>query len=327
MHGYIYKIENSVNGKLYVGKTQKTLEQRFREHLMEANRYKKDPDHFSYQSRLYPAMTKYGVHNFKISVIEQVDLDNICEREKYWISELHTVESGYNIAPGGLGGALFKGHKHSQHTKDLISLIHKGKTQDPAFVARRTASLGHHIQNLETGEIFKSIDLAQKKYGGTPWIAATSKGKSNGYHWIFLPKNDLVGLSEEERANLIRSYEADLHQRLREGRAKAQITRDNWPKERKLQLRQKASQNSQKHHQQMSVTEKQRLSASLKNAQNRHFEELLRRINKDEFIDLYVSQHKSREYMQQKYTITSWTLDRLIKTFNCSRKKSRCAGE
>lgn len=34
---YIYKIENNINGKIYIGKTLNTPEQRWKEHVRDSN--------------------------------------------------------------------------------------------------------------------------------------------------------------------------------------------------------------------------------------------------------------------------------------------------
>lgn len=56
--GYIYKIENKLNGKKYIGQTIKSLEKRFSQHK---NNYTKS--YFS-QLALYQAFQKYGIDNF-----------------------------------------------------------------------------------------------------------------------------------------------------------------------------------------------------------------------------------------------------------------------
>ena len=92
---YIYQIQNDVNGKLYVGKTEFSIEKRFKEHCNDAfnNRNEKRP--------LYSAMRKYGIEHFHISLIEETD--NPEEREKYWIEYLGTFRDGYNATIGGDG--------------------------------------------------------------------------------------------------------------------------------------------------------------------------------------------------------------------------------
>ena len=106
--GYIYKITNKLNGKIYIGKTSSTVEKRFKEHLIVVDRCIKNQDKSYYKhSRLYNSMCKYGVENFEIEEVECVDDALLNEREIYWISTLKTqdVTIGYNIANGGTGGA------------------------------------------------------------------------------------------------------------------------------------------------------------------------------------------------------------------------------
>lgn len=99
--GYIYKITNSKNGKIYIGKTELPDPiERWNEHLHDykIHRCEKRP--------LYDAMNKYGVEHFEFEVIEETD--NSEEREKYWINELRTYIgfkdcNGYNATLGGDG--------------------------------------------------------------------------------------------------------------------------------------------------------------------------------------------------------------------------------
>ena len=92
---YIYKIENDINGKLYIGKTEFSIEKRFKEHCSDAFRdcCEKRP--------LYAAMQKYGVEHFHISLIEETDEPE--ERERYWIEFFHSFKDGYNATLGGDG--------------------------------------------------------------------------------------------------------------------------------------------------------------------------------------------------------------------------------
>lgn len=90
---YIYKITNSINGKIYIGKTYKTIEQRFKEHFKDSKRYKNRP--------LYRAINKYGIESFKIEVIEKTNTPE--EREKYWIQHFNSYHNGYNATLGGDG--------------------------------------------------------------------------------------------------------------------------------------------------------------------------------------------------------------------------------
>lgn len=75
--GYIYKITNNINGKVYIGQTIKTVEKRFRQHINNSNK-----PYFS-QIILYKAMNKYGIENFSVEKIEEIDNSLLNEREKY----------------------------------------------------------------------------------------------------------------------------------------------------------------------------------------------------------------------------------------------------
>lgn len=96
---YIYKIENDVNNKLYVGKTEGDINKRFKEHCRDARRR-------CYENRpLYAAMRKYGSEHFHVSLIEETDAPE--EREKYWIDKLSTYADGYNATIGGDGKRIY----------------------------------------------------------------------------------------------------------------------------------------------------------------------------------------------------------------------------
>ena len=92
---YIYKIINDINATVYVGKTEFSIEKRFKQHCLDAfkNRNEKRP--------LYSAMRKYGVEHFRAELIEETD--NANEREIYWIDKLNSYQQGYNATKGGDG--------------------------------------------------------------------------------------------------------------------------------------------------------------------------------------------------------------------------------
>lgn len=89
--GYIYVITNKVNGKQYVGQTSRNIQTRFEEHWSDKRS----------TSAIHKAIEKYGILNFEIQELEQVDLNQLDEREQYWIQKLDTYKNGYNKNIGG----------------------------------------------------------------------------------------------------------------------------------------------------------------------------------------------------------------------------------
>lgn len=96
---YIYKITNNINNKIYIGKTENSIEKRFKEHCMGAFRDRNE------KRPLYAAMRKYGIENFHIELVEETD--NPEEREIYWIGYYDGYTKGYNATIGGDGKLLY----------------------------------------------------------------------------------------------------------------------------------------------------------------------------------------------------------------------------
>ena len=95
--GSIYKIVNDVNNKVYVGKTLNTVQHRFLEHCHDSTKRTKE------HRPLYTAMRKYGVEHFHIELIEICPIEDLSDRECYWIHQLDSYNNGYNATLGGDG--------------------------------------------------------------------------------------------------------------------------------------------------------------------------------------------------------------------------------
>lgn len=101
MYGNIYKITNQINNKVYIGKTLKTIEERFSEHIKDSTRSLEE------KRPLYRAFNKYGINNFTISLIEKVKIEDLSSREQYWIQKYDSYSNGYNATFGGDGKQLY----------------------------------------------------------------------------------------------------------------------------------------------------------------------------------------------------------------------------
>ena len=101
MNGYIYKITNKINEKIYIGKTLQPIYMRFKEHCKDAFRDRNE------KRPLYAAMRKYGTESFEIELIEEISIDRLSEREMYWIEKYDSYHNGYNATRGGDGKQLY----------------------------------------------------------------------------------------------------------------------------------------------------------------------------------------------------------------------------
>lgn len=120
----IYKYTNKKNGKVYIGQTSKTLEERAR------------TNGFNYRGcrRFYNAIERYGWSSFEPEILEEVNsVEEANEREIYYINLYKSTdeEYGYNIAQGGDCKVA------SDETRKLISdnakERYKDKTKNPMY--------------------------------------------------------------------------------------------------------------------------------------------------------------------------------------------------
>ena len=200
----VYKYVNVVNGKVYIGQTTRSLEERHKEHV----RHK--------ATAFDKAISKYGVDAFTCEVLCECEtIEELNEAEKHFIKLYNSlVPFGYNMCEGGDNTT---GYKHSDETKQKMSVAKKGKylgsdhpfhnkthseeTKEQLSKARRGRKLdsewrenlakGHYKKVLcvETGTIYDSIkECAETLNLKATHITRVCKGKrqtTGGYHWKY----------------------------------------------------------------------------------------------------------------------------------------------
>ena len=99
--GYIYLITNLINKKIYVGKTESTIKERWYTHKWRANHL----DKVKNLLKVDLAIAKYGENSFEIEEIDKAynKLD-LLRVEAYWIKfyDATNPDKGYNIDTMGL---------------------------------------------------------------------------------------------------------------------------------------------------------------------------------------------------------------------------------
>lgn len=114
----IYKFTNKLNGKSYIGVTNRGFNTRLQEHISAS---------YNPKFKFHQALKKYGIGNFDYEIL----IDNIETKDEANKLEIHYVtlfdsyKNGYNMTQGGGNRGEFK---HSDESKTKMSKAHSGKS-------------------------------------------------------------------------------------------------------------------------------------------------------------------------------------------------------
>lgn len=172
---YVYKIQNIINNKIYIGQTNKPA-WRFKQHVY---RSKNNPNQL-----ICRALAKYGENNFDFSIIFFSDFrETVNEAEEFFINHFNSKDLtvGYNIANGGSVGkmsdylrnkiseGLFTYYKtHSSPMKGKkFSILHKEKLSKAAM-GKKGTNIGKKFSEEHKKKISQSLKGKKKNIINKP---------------------------------------------------------------------------------------------------------------------------------------------------------------
>ncbi|MGM0807526.1 MAG: NUMOD1 domain-containing DNA-binding protein [Bacillota bacterium] len=198
--GCIYKIENLINSKVYIGQTRVGFNKRIGTHSYELRKNIHNNDH------LQRAWNKYGEGNFLFSILEMCDVDDLDNAEVFWISYYKAFLGVYNLESGGN-----KNKVHSKYSLLKMSKASKEKWSDPSHAKkmREMFSKLHGGKNnvnakqvicINTGEIFETMTEAGKHFSisgkGIGKVCAGDRLTIGGLQFAFYEKGKEYKLKE-----------------------------------------------------------------------------------------------------------------------------------
>ena len=209
MKAGIYLIANIVNGKVYIGRS-KHLRTRKNEHFRELRNGKHQ------NPRLQNAWNKHGAPAFRYDVLEYCDIEDLVERETWWVELLDSLnrDKGYNLRTPDT-------QTISEETKAKISAARKGMRPSPETLAKLSAMRKGTKRSEETRakmsaaakgkpkseEHKANISLANKGRPGT-WVgrrhSEEAKAKMSAVH-------KGKALSEEHKAQISERMKGKQH--------------------------------------------------------------------------------------------------------------------
>ena len=161
----IYVIKNSINGKIYVGKS-KNCYKRLHQHMTDI---KIDNRNYNENSHLLAAVKKYGEDNFEYYIVEKFEdsLENLeevlAEKELYWMKELDSLnrDKGYNLRWDSQGKCYC-----SNETREKIGKRAK-KDWENGSHDNHSNKLKEYWKNNEERKLQQSKIMSKNK---TKWI-------------------------------------------------------------------------------------------------------------------------------------------------------------
>lgn len=189
----IYCIENIRNGKKYIGQSI-NIYYRWKKHKSELNNNTHDNDY------LQKAWNKYGSDIFKFYVLEFCEIDQLNDREIYYIDLYDTLnrDKGYNLMSGGGVGrksspeicekirqALI-GHEVSDETRKKVSEHHSdvSGTNNPMYGKHHSDDARRKVSEANKGRVSAKRNLTPVRCIDLNVIFndATEAGKALGLH-------------------------------------------------------------------------------------------------------------------------------------------------
>ena len=119
---FIYKITNIKNGKMYIGQTIRSVEERWKRHCADALNNILDT-HFARAIRYYNPIS-FTVETIVTAISQQ----ELTAKESYWITWYDSIKNGYNetSAENKSGGNTYK-NKTTEELQQIKEKIRKSK--------------------------------------------------------------------------------------------------------------------------------------------------------------------------------------------------------
>ena len=170
--GSIYKIEFP-NGKVYIGLTTTSLEQRKKEHKSCAKCGDPRP--------LYNALRKHNmVNTFELIEIDTADnKEELCEKEMGYILMYRSFEReyGYNRTIGGEGT---NGYVFTKEDRQKMSKSQKKRIENPGEIERRVEAATKFWNNNEAAKQKHSM-MKKEQYSNLEWRKLQSEKIKKSY--------------------------------------------------------------------------------------------------------------------------------------------------
>lgn len=196
----IYKITNNINNKCYIGQSI-DIHRRWNAHKRQV-----------VDNHLCRAFKKHGIENFSFEIIEECTINELNEKEKYWIQYYDSYRNGYNETTGG-DGVSGCGMKLTLEQVEQIRDLLKNTTLSNVQIAEQFFVSENIVCGINTGYHWKDDNLNYPirniKYEGDYCIDCgkpTSRGATRCMMCYNIYKRTVSRPNKEELLLLLQEY-------------------------------------------------------------------------------------------------------------------------
>ena len=164
----IYKITNIINEKVYIGQSINIL-RRWNEHIRELNK------NLHVNKYLQSSWNKYGEENFKFEIVEECKIEELNEKEVYYINKYNSYRNGYNGTIGGDGHIVDKKNVYELDNKlNIVNIYDNVQTVAEYFGVSDT--IIYNCCNGKIGRVKNRILVYEDDYKA--YVTVNSKSDS-----------------------------------------------------------------------------------------------------------------------------------------------------
>lgn len=184
--GYIYKITNLTNNKVYIGQTVRHYTERWADH--KRDRIKEPYCNWP----LYRMLNSVKPENVSWEVIEEIDNELLNERESYWIAYYNSKEQGYNCTSGANNGTKHNYEEILQYWLDegqrnfTKTALHFNSSK--SYISQIIHGMGYssrtweEINNTDHSSCYKAVNQIDMNTGKVlnTYVSITEAAKAMG---------------------------------------------------------------------------------------------------------------------------------------------------
>lgn len=178
----IYKITNKQNGKCYIGQSN-NIERRIAQHKRKRS------------ITIDDYINVLGIDNFSFEIIEECSLEELDEKENFYIDKFNSKEDGYNIQEGGFNNSQGEGNGRAILTEEDVIFIRQ--------------SYANHVRPKEFYEKYFKDKITKNQFQavwqGRSWSSIMPE--------VFTEENKQYYISGQNKNKAILTKEEVLHYR------------------------------------------------------------------------------------------------------------------